>query len=53
MVYTSDSVGSSFTLGSEPVDLFFLFDASASQDSQIDAMVASAKNIVKMFAGDS
>ena len=36
-----------------PVDLFFLFDASASQDSQIQDMLEQAKEIVKKFAGDS
>ena len=34
------------------VHLFFLFDASASQFSQISAMVRSAEEIVKMFAGE-
>ena len=31
-------------------DLFFLFDASSTQDNQITEMVASAREIVKMFA---
>ena len=33
-----------------PVDLFFLFDASSTQDNQITDMVKSARKIVKMFA---
>ena len=35
------------------IDLFFLFDASASQNNQINTMVEQAKEIVKIFAGDS
>lgn len=50
MIYTADGA-SSFAMGVDPVDLFFLFDASASQTSQIGAMLTSAQNIVKMFAG--
>ena len=34
------------------MDLFFLFDASASQDNQIKEMLDSARGIVEMFAGD-
>ena len=36
----------------QPVDLFFLFDASASQDNQIKEMLESARGIVGMFAGE-
>ena len=36
----------------ENVDLFFLFDASASNDSQIKKMVEQANKIVKEYAGD-
>ena len=55
MVYTEEtgvSGGGSgtFTPGETPVDLFFLFDASSTQDNQITEMVASAREIVKMFA---
>ena len=35
------------------IDLFFLFDASASQNNQINDMVDQAKQIVNLFAGDS
>ena len=35
-----------------PVDLFFLFDASASQDNQIKEMIDAAKGIVKIFAAE-
>ena len=34
------------------MDLFFLFDASASQDGQITKMLESAKKVVRMFAGN-
>ena len=37
----------------EKVDLFFLFDASASQDNQIQDMLDSAKMIVAKYAGDA
>lgn len=37
----------------KPVDLFFLFDASASQDNQINEMLESAKGIVKIFADET
>ena len=36
-----------------PVDLFFLFDASASQDNQIEEMIRQSENIIKKFAGTS
>lgn len=52
MVYSSVGEGG-FTPGVDPVDIFFLFDASASQDSEITKMLDSAKNIVRMFSGDS
>ena len=51
MVFTQEDETAVFKLG-EPIDLFFLFDASASQDSEITRMLDSAKDIVKMFAGD-
>ena len=51
LVYTSDDINT-FKFGSTPVDLFFLFDASASQDNQIQAMIDSAQEIIKQFAGD-
>lgn len=50
MVYSS--IGESgFTPGTDPVDIFFLFDASASQDSEIVKMINSAQDIVRMFSG--
>lgn len=50
MEFTADNESGGFTPGSNPVDLFFLFDASASQDSEITKMVNAAKDIIKMFA---
>lgn len=50
--YTVDGKNNAFVKHHTPVDLFFLFDASASQFSQISAMVRSAEEIVKMFAGE-
>lgn len=35
LTFTAESDGGTFTVGKTPVDLFFLFDASASQDSEI------------------
>lgn len=51
MVYTEEAgaSGGRFEFGS-PVDLFFLFDASSTQDDQITEMVAAARKIVGMFA---
>ena len=39
MTFTAENEGGSFTPGVDPVDLFFLFDASSSQDSQIKNML--------------
>jgi hypothetical protein len=35
-----------------PVDLFFLFDASASQDGNIQEIVKQCKSIIAKYAGD-
>ena len=57
MVYTEETLvsgkrtteeGSDYS--STPFDLFFLFDASSTQDNQITEMVEAARKIVKMFA---
>lgn len=53
LTFTSENSGGNFTPGRDPVDLFFLFDASASQDNQVSEMLESANEIVKMFSGDS
>lgn len=53
LTFTAENEGGTFTPGKDPVDLFFLFDASASQDNQIEDMLKSAQKIVEMFAGDS
>ena len=50
LIYSATDEGG-WTNG-EPVDLFFLFDASASQNNQIGEMVETAKDIVRYFAGD-
>lgn len=50
MVFTAEDEGG-FSIG-DPIDLFFLFDASASQDNQVEQMLKSAQDIVKIFAGD-
>ena len=50
-MFTSESEAGGFTPGEDPVDLFFLFDASASQNNKLKEMMDSAKNIVKMFSG--
>jgi len=52
LTFTAENEGGSFERGNTPVDLFFLFDASASQNNQMGKMLESAKQIVKMFAGD-
>ena len=52
LTFTAESEGGGFTPGTTPVDLFFLFDASASQDSEINKMLEQAKKIVAMFAGN-
>lgn len=52
LTFTAESEGGGFTPGTTPVDLFFLFDASASQDSEINKMLDQAKKIVAMFAGN-
>lgn len=51
LTFTAENEGGSFIPGQSPVDLFFLFDASASQDSQIKQMLKSAQKIVEMFSG--
>ena len=56
MVYTqeispSGSQGFGSGENTAPVDLFFLFDASASQDNQVKEMLKSAQEIVGQFAG--
>ena len=52
LTFTVESEGGVFVPGVTPVDLFFLFDASASQDSEINKMLEQAKKIVAMFSGD-
>ena len=51
MEFTVEDEVSGFLAGQTPVDLFFLYDASASQDGQITKMLEASKKIVKMFAG--
>lgn len=53
MTFTVEGEESYSTAKGQPIDLFFLFDASASQNNQITKMLNSAKEIVKKFAGDS
>lgn len=53
MTFTVEGEESPSTAIGQPIDLFFLFDASASQNNQITEMLNSAKKIVKKFAGDS
>ena len=53
MTFTVEGDEPSSTVIGQPIDLFFLFDASASQNNQITEMLDSAKKIVKKFAGDS
>ena len=53
MIFSAENEGSSFEFHTSPVDLFFLFDASASQNNQITRMIESATDIVRMFAGYS
>lgn len=50
MTFTVGDDDGGYVVG-QPIDLFFLFDASASQDSEVTRMLDSAKDIVKMFAG--
>lgn len=50
-MFTSEAESGGFTPGEDPVDLFFLFDASASQNNKLEEMMNSAKNIVKLFSG--
>ena len=45
-----DAAGQRAFQPGQPIDLFFLFDASASQTGQINDMVESAREIVKKFA---
>ena len=53
MTFTVEGDEPPSTVIGQPIDLFFLFDASASQNNQITEMLDSAKKIVKKFAGDS
>ena len=39
LMFTSENEGGTFNPGTTPVDLFFLFDASASQDSEMEKML--------------
>lgn len=50
LTFTAENEGGVFVPGETPVDLFFLFDASASQDSEIKTMLHSALKIVDMFS---
>ena len=52
LTFTAEAEGSGLNPGTDPIDLFFLFDASASQDSQISNMLVQAKKIVRYFSGD-
>lgn len=42
LFFTAENEGGTFTPGTTPVDLFFLFDASASQDTEMQKMLDSA-----------
>ena len=42
LFFTAENEGGTFTPGTTPVDLFFLFDASASQDTEMQKMLNSA-----------
>jgi hypothetical protein len=50
MVFTQEFEGG--WVPGEPVDLFFLYDASGSSDNAIQSMVEQSKKIVEFFAGD-
>lgn len=50
MTFTVDNLVETFQLSKSPVDLFFLFDASASQDTQMGKMVDAAEEIIKLFS---
>ena len=52
MTFTVGGDSNTFVPGVDEVDLFFLFDASQSQDGQVTEMVKAAKEIVSKFAGD-
>ena len=41
-VAENEEEGGEFTFGETPIDLFFLFDASASQDTEMNQMLKSA-----------
>ena len=52
LTYTYDSaILTSNSENTGPIDIFFLFDASSSQNNNIKEMVDSARNIVKYYAG--
>ena len=50
LTFTAENEGGVFVPGETPVDLFFLFDASASQDTEMQIMLQSALKIVDMFS---
>ena len=52
LTFTAENEGGTFTPGTTPVDLFFLFDASASQDTEMDKMLKSSLEIVNMFSSN-
>ena len=49
MTFTAYGETAEWQAGS-PVDLFFLFDATSSQNKQLTDMVEQAKKIIKLFA---
>ena len=51
LTYTVEPSSITMQGSGEPVDLFFLFDASASQDNDIQQMIDKANEIVRFFAG--
>lgn len=52
LTFTSEGEGDGFDDGSK-IDLFFLFDASGSQDSEIQTMVEQSHKIIAKFASTS
>ena len=53
LVYTHEVKPKTFIPGQSQVDLFFLFDASASTSDQVGGMIDSARNIVQYFAANT
>lgn len=49
--FTAERERGQFNPGEDPIDLFFLFDASASQNNTITEMLNAAKRIVQYFSG--